>query len=126
MTSEDFGIWYSGFGKFIRWLIFIPIGISIASILEILTILGCIWLFEGDLREFIIIGILFGSLFSIIPIIVMIYYHALKFINFMICPVPEVGTIIFGTFYMLSQVYGVSKIFMLKYGFGYFSTYINS
>ena len=101
MENYEPGFWQTIIGKALRWLAFVPIGIILTIAIEVLTILGTIWLFRGDLRLFIIIGILFGALFTAIPLIMYTFYGAIYLSTVIICPTPKVGSIIFGTIYYL-------------------------
>lgn len=118
MNDERSGFWQSGFGKFCRWILFLPAGFILLGVIEFLSILGTVWLFDGDLRMFIIIGVLFGALFTAIPFVVMAYYGTIWMAAGMICPSPKVGAIIFGTLYFLWMIPSFIKVFGMEVGAG--------
>lgn len=111
MNDERLGFWRSGFGKFCRWILFLPTGFILLGIIEILTIVGTVWLFDGNLKMFIIIGVLSGALFTAFPLVVMAYYETIWMAAGLICPSPKVGAIIFGTLYFLWMIPALIKVF---------------
>ena len=113
--------WNSILGKIIRWISYIPIAFIAIVIIEVLSYMFFGWLFR-DMRGFIIIGILFGGLFTLLPMVVMLYYFAL-FLSVNICPSPKVGSIIFGVLYGLGAITQIIKIFTIE-GAGIITTFI--
>jgi hypothetical protein len=118
LPEKPTGFWNSVFGKILRWLLYIPVGSILIVLIEVLSIAFFIWLFQGDMRMFIIIGFLFGALFSLLPIGVMLYYFSIIFANQMICPSPKVGSVIFATLYILGSIRPFVLIFTSGGGAG--------
>jgi hypothetical protein len=108
--SQEKTFWNSILGKIIRWVAYIPIGSILLGLVEYLSALFLVWLFAGDMRMFVIVGILFGGIFMVWPLI-MAYYGIVVLANTVICPVPRVGAIIFGTIYGLGSIGPVISIF---------------
>ena len=82
------------FGKLLRWLIFIPTGLILMFILDLLLLTFLNWIFENDLKKFVIIGIFFGGLFTIIPLSYVIYNGIGKLVA-SIAPNPKLASFIF-------------------------------
>ena len=80
------------------------------GLIEFLAAIFLVWLFAGDMRLFVIVGILFGGIFLAWPL-VLAYYGVIVLANKMVCPVPRVGVIIFATIYFLCSIRSVISIY---------------
>jgi hypothetical protein len=118
VEDERQGFWQSVFGKIFRWAFFLPVGFILTAIIQFIVIVGTLWLFDGDLRFFIIVGVLFGALFSVLPLICISYYYAIILAVGKICPSPKIGSIIFGTLYFLSEINSLIDVFAMNGGAG--------
>lgn len=98
------GFWDTLIGKGIRWIAFLPVAAVLLFLIEIVAALFFVWLFGGSMRMFVVIGILLGGLFMILPLAAMAYYGVVILATQMICPAPRVGSIIFATLYVLGSI----------------------
>ena len=98
------GFWRSVLGKLIRWALYIPVGLVSVTLIESFALLFFGWFFHGDARWFLVVGILLGGLVVFGVPIVLLYFGAIVLANRVICPIPRVGSIIFGTLYTLLSI----------------------
>ena len=103
--------WDTILGRIIRWVAYIPVAIILLGLIEFLTALFLVWLFDGDMRMFVILGIFFGGLIIMLWPSVMAFYGVIILANGMICPTPRVGVIIFATLYFFGSIRPVIFIF---------------
>jgi len=88
------------FGKLLRWLIFIPVGLILMFILDLLLLTFLNWIFENDLKKFVIIGIFLGGLFTIIPLS-YVFYNGIGKLVASIAPNPKLASFIFSAIIIL-------------------------
>lgn len=100
--------WESKLGKFLRWALYIPLGVTFLELLKGLSILFLVWFFE-DMRGFLIIGILFGGV-VFIWFACYLYYFSILLIS-LCCPSPKKGMVVFGTFYYLFALLAIISYF---------------
>lgn len=96
--------WNSVFGKILRWVIYIPAGLILLTIVETTSTFFFFWLFDGNMRTFIVVGIVLGGLSMLLPIVLIIYYFIIILANQIICPEPKRGSIIFSVMYIASGI----------------------
>lgn len=100
--------WESKLGKIIRWALYIPVGLIFLELIKILSILFLVWFF-GDMKGFLIIGILFGGV-AFIWFAGFLYYLSILLIS-ACCPAPKKGMLVFGTLYYLLSIYVIISYF---------------
>ena len=81
------------FGKLLRWLIFIPVGLILILILDFLLMVFVEFIFENDLKLFLVVGLFFGG-FMVIPFSYLLY-GAIGILTTSIAPNPKLASFIF-------------------------------
>jgi hypothetical protein len=82
------------FGKLLRWLIFIPVGLILILILDFLLMVFAEFMFGNDLKKFLVTGVFFGTVFIIIPFSYFLYVLIGKLVTY-IAPNPKLASFIF-------------------------------
>ena len=118
IVGQKRGFWQSVGGQILRWIFFLPVGLTLAGLIEFGVILGTVWLFGANVKFFIIVGILFGGLFTVLPIIAMLYYFSIMLACKLIAPRPKIGTIIFATLFVLYGIRSFATLFTSGMGSG--------
>ena len=105
--NDNQSFWQTGFGRFIRWLVFLPIGGILVSILQALPPLAVLWAWEYKL-EFNLLTLLIGIfVVGFLGTIGSLWVVGLGMTPYLSCkviaPNNKVGSVIFGTLFCLCQ-----------------------
>ena len=92
------------FGKLLRWLIFIPVGLILILILDFLLMVFVEFIFENDLKLFVVVGLFFGVLFMVIPFSYLLY-GAIGKVTTSIAPNPKLASFIFTPVIILISIF---------------------
>lgn len=92
--ENNTSFWDKGFGLFIRWAVYIPIGLLACAFVQAIAFVVLTWLFKNG-KEFLVFGILAGGI-AIIPLLCYLLVLAVMFVS-MICPKPRYGMIVFAS-----------------------------
>ena len=92
------------FGKLLRWLIFIPVGLILILILDFLLMVFVEFIFENDLKLFLVVGLFFGVLFMVIPFSYLLY-GAIGKVTTSIAPNPKLASFIFTPVIILISIF---------------------
>jgi hypothetical protein len=92
------------FGKLLRWLIFIPAGLILILILDFLLMVFVDFIFENDLKLFLVVGLFFGVLFMVIPFSYLLY-GAIGKLTTSIAPNPKLASFIFTPVIILISIF---------------------
>jgi hypothetical protein len=107
MMNDNQPFWQTGFGRFIRWLVFLPIGCVLVAILQALPPLA-VRLASGYKPEFSCLVLLLAIVAAgmLIPICSM-WFMGVWMTPYLSCrliaPNHKVGSVIFGTLFCLFQ-----------------------
>ena len=104
-NNQKDSFWDSVVGKTIRWIIYIPFGLTVSYLIIALATLNWIWL-SGDL---FIIRLLLGGEFVML-LWGFLYYIIISHAVGSICPNTKTGCIIFGIAYYLFHISFVKHI----------------
>ena len=91
------------FGKLLRWLIFIPVGLILILILDFLLMVFAEFMFGNDLKKFLVTGVFFGTVFIIIPFSYFLYVLIGKLVTY-IAPNPKLASFIFTAVIILISI----------------------
>jgi hypothetical protein len=113
--NDNQSFWQTGFGRFIRWLVFLPIGAILVSILQALPPLAVLWAW-GYKLEFNLLTLIIGIfVVSILGAIGWWWFIGLFMTPYLSCkviaPNNKVGSVIFGTLFCLFQGIFILSLF---------------
>lgn len=90
----------------LRWLIYIPIGLTLHGLVFFGVMWFNLWLFADSGKFFIIVGLLLGCLFALLPMVYFLCVLCWMAVTW-ICPNPRIGIIIYATLYALGYIGGI-------------------
>ena len=108
--------WHTTTGKVLRWILFLPVGLVAASVLEVIPIFSYRFASTVELRFTLLTLIIGIVVVSFLFTFVLLWFMGVFFTPTLSCsliaPTPKVASVIFGTLFVLFQALTLLPMFV--------------